>query len=308
MNETVLHDVGMRDGLQIERTIVPTDRKIAWIEALIASGVDMVQVGSFVHQQKVPQMADTDALFEHFRQPGNRPSRTRLSALVLNEMGMERGFKCGVDYFCMGVSASDTHSRKNTGMGTIEAADRIIAMAKQAREAGVDVQVSVQSAFGCGFEGVVPEARVLDLARRFADAGLRQVSLADTAGHATPDEVERLFTAIMSMARDIECACHLHNTYGMGLANCYAAMRVGVRYFESAFGGLGGCPFTKVTGGNVCTEDLVHMLQRMGHRADIKLGTLVELARSVQAFLGRDLTGALLKTGPIPTQQCGAKA
>ena len=301
MPEIILHEVGLRDGLQIEKATVPTSQKIAWIQALDAAGVDMVQAGSFVHQQKVPQMADTDDLFKYFGDPAHRPARARLTALVLNEKGLERGFACGVDYFCMGVSASDTHSRKNTGMSTAEAADRIIAMGRQAQAAGAAVQVSVQSAFGCGFEGVVPEARVLEIVGRFHEAGLLQISLADTAGHATPDQVERLFTAVQGIDPAIECACHLHNTYGMGLANAWAALRVGVKFFESAFGGLGGCPFTKVTGGNVCTEDLVHMLQRMGHRQDLKLDALVDLARGVGAFLGREMSGALVKTGATPT-------
>jgi hydroxymethylglutaryl-CoA lyase len=300
MAELIIHDVGPRDGLQIEKTTVPTEQKIAWIDALIASGVDIVQVGSFVHKEKVPQMADTDALFTHYGQPGRKPARTRLSGLVLNEKGMERAFACGVDYLCMGVSASDTHSRKNTGMSTAEAADRIVAMAKSARGAGATVQVSVQSAFGCGFEGVVPEARVLDIVRRFVGEGLLTISLADTAGHGTPDQVERLFGSVLALDAGIECACHLHDTYGYGLANAYAAFRAGVRFFESAFAGLGGCPFTAVTGGNVCTEDLVHMLQRMGRRPDIKLDVLIELARDAARFFGRDLPGRLYKTGPVP--------
>jgi hydroxymethylglutaryl-CoA lyase len=300
MADIIIHEVGPRDGLQIEKATVPTDQKIKWIEALIGSGVDIVQVGSFVHQQKVPQMADTDRLFEYFAQPDHRPARTRLSALVLNEKGLERGFKCGVGYFCMGVSASDTHSRKNTGMGTAEAADRIIAMAKSAGSAGATVQVSVQSAFGCGFEGAVPEARVLDLVRRFLDAGLRMVSLADTAGHGHPAQVERLFAAVRALDPSVECAAHLHDTYGLGLANAYAALRTGVTYFESAFAGLGGCPFTAVTGGNVCTEDFVHMLQRMDRRADIRLDVLIELAKDAARFFGRDMPGRLWRTGPVP--------
>ncbi len=301
MSEIIIHEVGPRDGLQIEKTIVPTEQKIAWIDALIASGVDVVQVGSFVHQQKVPQMADTDALFIHYAQPGHKPARTRLSGLALNEKGMERAFKCGVDFLCMGVSASDTHSRKNTGMSTAEAADRIIAMAKKARDAGATVQVSVQSAFGCGFEGVVPESRVLDLARRFVDAGLLTISLADTAGHANPDQVERLFGAVRALDPAIQCACHLHDTYGLGLANAYAALRAGVVSFESAFAGLGGCPFTAVTGGNLCTEDLVQMLQRMGLRNDIKLDVLIDLAKDAARFFARDMAGRVWKTGPVPT-------
>jgi hydroxymethylglutaryl-CoA lyase len=308
MPEIILHEVGLRDGLQIEKATVPTGQKIAWIQALDAAGVDMVQAGSFVHQQKVPQMADTDALFTYFTDPAHRPVRAKLTALVLNEKGLERGAACGVTYYCMGVSASDTHSRKNTGMSTAEAADRIIAMGRQAQQAGATVQVSVQSAFGCGFEGVIPEARVLDLVARFHQAGLLQISLADTAGHATPDQVERLFTAVRAIDPAIECACHLHNTYGMGLANAWAALRVGVRYFESAFGGLGGCPFTKITGGNVCTEDLVHMLQHMGHRREIDLAALVDLARGAGAVLGREMTGALVKSGPIPAFDTATQA
>jgi hydroxymethylglutaryl-CoA lyase len=301
MSEIIIHEVGPRDGLQIEKTTVPTEQKIAWIGQLIASGVDIVQVGSFVHKEKVPQMADTDALFTHFAQPANKPARTRLSGLVLNEKGMERAVACGVDYLCMGVSASDTHSRKNTGMSTAEAADRIIAMAKSARAAGATVQVSVQSAFGCGFEGVVPEDRVLAIVRRFVDEGLLTISLADTAGHANPEQVERLFTSVLALDPGIQCACHLHDTYGFGLANAYAALGAGATFFESAFAGLGGCPFTAVTGGNVCTEDFVHMLQRMRRRTDIRLDVLIELARDAARFFGRDLPGRLWKTGPVPT-------
>jgi hydroxymethylglutaryl-CoA lyase len=301
MQDVIIHEVGPRDGLQIEKTTVPTEQKIAWIESLIRSGVDIVQIGSFVHQQKVPQMADTDALFAYFSRPEHKPSRTRLSGLVLNEKGLDRGFTCGVDYFCMGVSASDTHSRKNTGMSTVDAADRIIAMAKTAREAGATVQVSVQSAFGCGFEGAVPEARVLEIVKRFVDAGLLTISLADTAGHAVPAQVERMFTSVLGLAPGIHCACHLHDTYGFGLANAFAALRTGVTYFESAFAGLGGCPFTAVTGGNICTEDFVHMLQRMDHRPDIRLDVLIELARDAARFFGRDMAGRLWKTGPVPT-------
>jgi hydroxymethylglutaryl-CoA lyase len=301
MSHLILHDVGLRDGLQIEKVTVPTEQKIKWVQALDAAGVDVVQVGSFVHKEKVPSMADTDDLFAFFRQPGNAPARARLSALVLNEKGMERGFACGVDYFCMGVSASDTHSRKNTGMSTEEAAARIIAMAKTARGAGATVQVSVQSAFGCGYEGAIPEARVLDIVQRFHDAGLSTISLADTAGHGTPDQVERLFTAVMAIDPGIECACHLHDTYGLGMANAYAALRVGVTYFEAAFGGLGGCPFTKIAGGNLCTEDFVHMIQRMGWRPDVRLDALIELTKDAGRFFQRDMAGRVWKSGPVRT-------
>jgi len=300
MVEVIIHEVGPRDGLQIEKQVVPAEQKIAWIEALIDTGIDIIQLGSFVHPEKVPQMADTGRLFAHFSQPGRKARPVVLSGLVLNEKGLERGLACGVEQFCMGVSASDTHSRKNTGMSTEEAIGCIIPMARKALEAKKTVQVSVQSAFGCGYEGRVPKERVLNIVQRFLDAGLRTISLADTAGHANPRQVEELFGAVRALDPSVDCACHFHDTYGLGLANCYAALTAGVKYFECAVAGLGGCPFTAVTGGNVCTEDLVHLLQRMNLRRDIQLSSLIELAGQVARFFNREMPGKIHKTGPIP--------
>jgi hydroxymethylglutaryl-CoA lyase len=299
MNKILLHEVGMRDGLQMEKQVVPTEQKIKWIESLIGSGVDIVQLGSFVHPAKVPQMADTDELFRHFTAAGSRPENVVLSGLVLNEKGLERGEACGVEMYCMGVSASETHSQKNTGMSTVEATERIIAMAKQAVAAGKRVQVSVQSSFGCGFEGYVPVDRVLSIIEEYLDAGLRNISLADTAGHAHPNQVTSMFEAIFKLDPSVECTCHFHNTYGLGLANCYAAMQVGVTYFETAVAGLGGCPFTKIAAGNVCTEDLVHSLQRSGNRTDINLRKLIDTANEFAGFFNREMPGAVYKTGGI---------
>ncbi len=199
MGEILIHEVGPRDGLQVEKQVVPTDVKETWIRGLMASGLDIVQVGSFVHPEKVPQMADTDELFRRLAgAPGPRPV---LSGLVLNEKGLDRGMACGVEMFCMGVSASDTHSRKNTGMSTEEAQRRIIATAKAAAAAGKKVQVSVQSAFGCGFEGRIPDERVLGIVRAYVDAGLLNISLADTAGHAYPEQVSACSASCSSWGR-----------------------------------------------------------------------------------------------------------
>ncbi len=299
MHPIVIHEVGLRDGLQMEKQTVPMGQKVAWIEGLMAAGIDIIQIGSFVHPAKVPQMADTDRLFAHFSAEGMNPRGVILSGLVLNEKGLERGLNCGVEMFCMGVSASETHSQKNTGMSTADATTRILATAGHALTAGKRVQVSVQSAFGCGYEGPIPEERVLGIVRRFLDGGLKYISLADTAGHAVPDQVERMFEEIHKLDPQVECACHFHNTYGLGLANCYAAMKVGVKFFESSVAGLGGCPFTKVAGGNVCTEDLVHYLQRIGLRRDIDLGRLIGLAGELSAYFGREMPGMVYKAGAI---------
>lgn len=293
MSNILIHDVGLRDGLQIEKAVVPTEQKLAWFDMLAGSGVDLIQVGSFVHPDRVPQMADTDRLFRTLAEPGRRPPRVGLSGLVLNEKGLDRALASGVDLICMGVSASDTHSRENTGMSTSEATERILAMARRVLDAGKPVQVSVQSAFGCGFEGAVPEARVLGLVRRYADAGLTSISLADTAGHAHPAQVRRLFEAVRALDPRIHCVAHLHDTYGLGLANAFAAIDAGVRQFETGFAGLGGCPFTAVAGGNVATEDFVHLLQRMGLRPDIRLDQLVTLARDAGRFFNRPMPGTI---------------
>lgn len=304
MREIIIHEVGLRDGLQVEKKIVPTEQKIRWIQALIDAGVDIIQVGSFVHPEKVPQMADTDNLFSHFTQPGRKPDSVMLSGLVLNEKGLERGLACGVEQFCMGVSASDTYSRKNTGMGMDEALQRVIAMAKRAIQAGKKVQVSVQCAFGCTYEGRIPAEKVLSIVKSYLDAGLKVIiSLADTAGTAHPGEVQKLFNGVLSLDPNIECACHFHETYGLGIANCVAALEAGVKYFEASFGGLGGSPFAAVTSGNVCSEDFIHALQLMDMRRDIKLGQIIEITKEAAEFFERELPGIMHKKMPLQKEE-----
>lgn len=293
MKNIVIHEVGPRDGLQMERQVVPVDTKEEWIRRVMGAGVDIVQVGSFVHPGKVPQMADTDELFR--RLVSDKPSETILAGLALNERGLERGLECGVEMFCLGASASETHSRKNTGMGTMEATQRIIAAGHEAIAAGKKVQVSVQSAFGCGFEGPVDEERVLEMVRAYVDAGLYNISLADTAGHAYPSQVERLFKEVLALDPAIECTCHFHNTYGLGMANIMAGLHAGVTSFETSFAGLGGCPFTKVAAGNVATEDFVNALQLHAMRNDVQLDELIGVASDVADYFDREMPGCLYK-------------
>lgn len=299
MKKIFFQEVGLRDGIQNESAIVPTEQKIKWVKELLGSGIDQIQLGSFVRADKVPQMADTEELFKYFEGQGGKPGTAELSALVLNEKGLERGMKCGVEVFCMGSSASETHSRENTGMGADEAAERIAAMAKEALKAGKKVRASVQSAFGCGYEGPVPAEKVLAIVKKYLGAGVRNVGLSDTAGHANPHQVGRLFTAVAELDPAAELSCHFHNAYALGLANCCFALAAGVTYFETSIGGLGGCPFIKRPSGNVCTEDLVHTFQRMEIRKDIKLEAIISVAREASAFFKRELPGTIMKTGSI---------
>jgi hydroxymethylglutaryl-CoA lyase len=297
MTHIIIHEVGPRDGLQMERQVVPIEIKEDWIRRAMESSVDIVQVGSFVHPAKVPQMADTDELIR--RLVSDKSSPVILAGLALNERGLERGLECGVEMFCLGASASETHSIKNTGMATMEATRRIIGAAQQAVAAGKKVQVSVQSAFGCGFEGPIPEERVLEMVGAYLEAGLHNISLADTAGHAHPAQVERLFAAVFDLDPNIECTCHFHNTYGLGMANAIAGLRAGVTSFETSFAGLGGCPFTKVAAGNVATEDFVNALQLQGLRKDVDLDRLISVAGDVAEYFEREMPGCVYKTGAI---------
>ena len=297
MTHIVIHEVGPRDGLQMERQVVPIATRENWVRRVMESGVDIVQVGSFVHPTRVPQMAATDELVR--RLVGNKKSEVTIAGLALNERGLERGLECGVEMFCLGASASETHSMKNTGMATMEATRRIIAAAEQAVAAGKKVQVSVQSAFGCGFEGPVPEDRVLRMVGAYLEAGLCNISLADTAGHAHPAQVDRLFSAVFDLEPNVNCTCHFHNTYGLGMANIIAALNAGVIAFETSFAGLGGCPFTKVAAGNVATEDFVNALQLQGLRKDVDLNRLIVLARDVSDYFNREMPGCVYKTGAI---------
>jgi hydroxymethylglutaryl-CoA lyase len=294
----IIHDVGLRDGLQVEPVIVPTLQKLEWIKMLIEAGIKYIQVGSFVHPKLVPQMADADDLFEILHKQ-SIPKDIVLTALVLNEKGLARAYEARPHKILMGVSASDTHSLKNTKMTVEDATFRIISMAKAAISQGYSVQVSVQSAFGCGFDGQIPQDKVLQIVSKYFEAGLENVSLADTAGHASPYAVESLYSKIFEMHPNAELACHFHNTYGMGLMNIQAAIMAGVKYIETSFGGLGGCPFTKVAAGNVATEDFVHYLKRTGENVDCDLSILIGLSKDVSNYLGKELPGFIYKTGPI---------
>jgi len=271
----IIHEVGMRDGLQMESELVPFNTKEMLLEWLIESGVDIIQVGSFVHPKLVMQMSDTDDLFQSIWESGKKPENTVLSALVLNRKGLERGMKVNVEI------------------------DDIIPMAKDALSEGKKVQVSVQSAFGCGFEGKIDENRVYSIVDKYLNAGLKNISLADTAGHAKPEQVERMFAKIFDMDNSIEAACHFHDTYGYGMANIETAINTGVKYIETAFGGLGGCPFTKSPSGNVPTEDFIYELQQKGYRKDIDINKIIKTANHMANFLIRDLPGKVYKRGPI---------
>ncbi|MBC7356499.1 MAG: hydroxymethylglutaryl-CoA lyase [Desulfomicrobiaceae bacterium] len=285
----VIEEQGLRDGLQSEPTLVPTERKLHLIEELIQAGVRRIQVTSFVHPKLVPQMADAEDLCAAL-QP--RPG-VLYTGLVLNTKGMERAAAVGLDHVSVSLSASETHSRNNARLSLREARDQFRAMVRFAKSHGLTVRGGVQCAFGCRFEGAVPMALVLDLVKEQLDQQVDEIALADSTGMGHPGAIQELCGRVLELAGERPLFLHLHDTEGKGLANVLAALNVGVRYFDAAFGGLGGCPFIKGASGNIATEDLLWMLRQMGIRTGIDVARIAALSRSLEAFLGRIFPGKM---------------
>ncbi|MCX6153274.1 MAG: hydroxymethylglutaryl-CoA lyase [Candidatus Kapabacteria bacterium] len=298
----IIHEVGLRDGLQMESAIVHTDKKFEWIRKIIYSGIKHIQVGSFVNPSKVPQMADTGQIFDLIhatRKTDLKFQDVIFSCLILNERGFDSAIEHNADMICTGVSASETHCLKNSGKSIKDALEAVLDIIEMSKFQETIIQVSVQSVFGCGFEGSIDEKIIFKIVDSYLNAGVRKISLADTAGHASPTKVNQLYSKLNRMAPDIELACHFHNTYGLGIANCIAAMDAGVSSYETSFGGLGGCPFTKLSAGNVCTEDFIHFLFLNGMPVNYDLKLLCELSSEVSSYFNRELPGYVYKTGGI---------
>jgi hydroxymethylglutaryl-CoA lyase len=287
-------EVGPRDGFQNEKTFIPTARKIQVVNAMFAAGVRHVQVTSFVSPRAVPQLADAAEVIAGI----DRPAGAVLSALVPNLKGAERAAAAGVNAVHTVVSASETHNRKNVNRSVDESLRDFEAVCALMHRQGIAVEGGMATAFGCPFEGVVPPEQVARIARRYQALGANSVSLGDTTGMATPATVRAAVNAIRAAAPGLEICLHFHNTRGVGLACVMTGLALGVTHFDAAIGGLGGCPFAAGATGNICTEDLVYLLQESGYRTGISLDGIVAAARLTQDIIGRDLPGQVLKAGP----------
>lgn len=285
-----LVEVGLRDGLQSEAVVVPTDVKLRWLARLIEAGCTHVQVAAFVHPSRVPQMADAEAVCAGLP----HAPHVQFSGLALNLKGVERAHAAGLTCVDLGMSASETHSQKNTGKSLAQATDDMQAMVALAQSLRLRVRCAVQVAFGCVYEGDVPLARVQGLLARYLAWGVDEVALADSSGMANPAQMARTLESVMPMLDGTPLVLHLHDTRGMGLANVYVALQHGVRAFDTAFGGLGGCPFIVGATGNIATEDTAHMLSAMGYEVGVDVGKIASMSREAQAVLGRANMGSKL--------------
>jgi hydroxymethylglutaryl-CoA lyase len=294
-------EVGPRDGLQSEPGVLPTAAKIEFIERAIAAGIRRVEVTSFVNPRRVPQMADAEAVLEGLP----RREGVWYIGLVLNRRGLERAIAAGCNEIGMAVVASNTFNQRNQGVTTDESIAAWLDIAAAARQAGIRPQVTVSAAFGCPFEGEVPAQRVVEIARRVAEAGPFEIALADTIGVGVPAQVLDLVGRVREAVPGVALRCHFHNTRNTGLANAFAAVQAGVTTLDASLGGIGGCPFAPAATGNIPTEDLVYMLQRSGYETGISLTEAIATGRWLQEQLGRPVPGMLVKAGefpPVPAQ------
>jgi len=297
MSRTIeIVEVGPRDGLQSEPGVMPTAAKIEFIEHLIDAGLRRLEVTSFVNPKKVPQMADAEQVLAGL----NKRADVRYVGLVLNRKGFERAVTAGCNEIGMAVVASDTFNRRNQGVGTDESIAAWLEIAKEAHAAGVRPQVTVSAAFGCPFEGEIAVDRVIDVAKRVAEGDPYEVAFADTIGVGVPSQVTEIVTRAREALPGVRLRAHFHNTRNTGLANAYAAVEAGVSALDSSAGGIGGCPFAPAATGNIPTEDLVYMLQRMGVSTGIDLDKLLATGEWLQQTLGRSVPGMLLKAGGFP--------
>jgi hydroxymethylglutaryl-CoA lyase len=289
-------EVGPRDGLQSEAAVLPTATKIELIERAIAAGVKRVEVTSFVNPQRVPQMADAEAVLAGLP----RRDDIQFIGLVLNRKGFERAIAAGCTEIGMAVAASDTFNRRNQGASTSESVEAWLEIATAARRAGLRAQVTISTAFGCPFEGKVPAERVVELARRVAEAAPVEVALADTIGVGVPAQVTELVGRVRESLPHLPLRGHFHNTRNTGLANAYAAVQAGVSTLDASLGGIGGCPFAPAATGNIATEDLLYMLGHSGFDTGVSLAAAIETARWLQSQLGHAVPGMLVKAGDFP--------
>ena len=284
-------DTTLRDGLQIEKAIVPTDVKVTLAEKLIGSGLKHIEVGSFVNPKKVPQMADTDELLR--RLAPHEADGVEFYTLVFNLKGAQRAVDAGAKNIKLVLSASEGHSKANSDASIAEASDRLMDAAIFARDQGLRFDITTAVSFICPFDGITEADHLVEVLRPFVDAGAHGIGVADTIGNANPSLVRRNTSAVLEAFPDKPVNLHLHDTYNFGMANVIAALDLGIANFDAAMGGLGGCPFAPGAAGNIGTDDLVHLLHREGVATGVDVEALTEVRDPLIDAVGHNLTSSL---------------
>ena len=292
-----IREVGPRDGFQNEPEVIPTSDKVRLIDMLAGTGLQRLEVTSFVRPDVIPQLADAAEVLAAV----TRPADVSYSVLIPNERGLERALeqRDRFDEINVFLSATESHNKRNKNRTIAESLDDLERTVARAREEGLRCEGVISVVFGCPYEGEVAPDRVLEIADALAEMGCEEVSFGDTTGMANPRQVGEFLASATERLDGVELTAHFHNTRGQGLANVLAALEQGVNSFESAFGELGGSPLTPGATGNISTEDLVSMLHEMGVETGVDLERLLEASRAAEELLGRPLGAHVLRAGPI---------
>ncbi|MDJ0749978.1 MAG: hydroxymethylglutaryl-CoA lyase [Woeseiaceae bacterium] len=291
-----LVEVGPRDGLQSEPEVLPTAAKVTFIEKAIDAGIRRLEVASFVHPKRVPQMADAEELIERL------PDRDDVSyiGLIMNERGLDRALATKIGEIGMVIVSTDTYNRKNQGVDTAESIRVWRSIAGRARQHGLSANVMISSAFGCPYEGEVSAERIVELAKLAIEAEPAELGIADSIGVAVPNQVADVLGRVRDVIGDIPLRCHFHNTRNTGLANAQAAIEAGVRFLDASIGGIGGCPFAPAATGNIPTDDLLYLLDRSGIETGVSLPKIIGVSQWLEDQLGRGVPAMLPKAGTFP--------
>jgi hydroxymethylglutaryl-CoA lyase len=289
-------EVGPRDGLQSEPEILSTETKVEFIRRAIDAGIKRLEVASFVHPKKVPQMAGAEDLLAALPMPDD----VSYVGLIMNERGLDRALTTPIHEIGMVVVSTDAYNERNQGVPTEASIKAWLAIAKRAKSNGKIANVMVAAAFGCPFEGEVSPRRVLEIAKRLIEAEPAELGIADSIGVAVPNQVTELLGMLKEELGPIPLRCHLHNTRNTGLANAQAAIDAGVTYLDASIGGIGGCPFAPAATGNIPTDDLLYMLDRSGVESGVSLEKIIDTSGWLEQELGRGVPAMLPKAGIFP--------
>ena len=292
MTRIYFNDVVMRDGFQIEPNFVPTDDKVKLVDALSECGFAKIEVTSFTSPKAIPMLRDAEEVMGRIKRvPG-----VEYTVLVPNLRGAERALESKADEFNLVMSTSETHNLANLRMGREKSFAGLAEVIKYV-DGRTPINVSLSTSFGCPMEGEVSQAVVEGFTKRFADLGIRGVTICDTTGMANPDQVKRMCDSLQKQFSNLQLTLHFHNTRGMGLANVLAAVQSGIVRFDGSLGGLGGCPYAPGASGNISSEDAIHMLDAMGYDTGMNIPKLIQLARELPKIVGHEVPGQVAKAG-----------
>jgi len=284
-----LVEVGPRDGFQNEEKFIPTVLKVQMIQRLMAAGLRQIQIASFVHPEKMPQMADAEEVCRRLA----FPEGVEFSGLALNERGVLRAALAGVQVVDVSISTSDTHSRENAGMSLAEARKRLKKMIRQGKSEGLEVRAGFSNIWGCNYEGIVPVKRIQDMLKEAVDHGADKIALADSTGLATPRSISTMLEQVRTHLPSVPLILHLHDSRGLALVNIYEALNYGVSWFDTSMGGMGGCPFIPGAAGNVATEDVANLMVGLGIQTGIDILSVAQCTLHMERHQGKKYPGRL---------------